>query len=151
MQYIFYAKSADVRVAEAEVVNGGAGVVKVYILAKDFGTDDSIKTAVESALNDENIRPLTDRVAVEFATVVDVKIDATLRVKNLSIVDLEAVKERFKKYAGSFESFLSVAKVYELLSDENVADVILRSPTSSITLNEGEVMRFSFNLEVEAI
>jgi len=151
MQYIFYAKSADVRVKEVEVVNGGAGVVKVYILAKDFESDSSIKEAVERALNDENIRPLTDRVAVEFATVVDVNIDATLKVKNLSIVNLEAVKARFSKYAGSFESFLSVAKVYDLLSDENVVDVILRSPISSITLNEGEVMRFSFNLEVEAI
>lgn len=151
MQYIFYAKSADVRVQEVDVKNGGAGVVKVYLLAKDFSTDSSIKEAVESALNKEEIRPLTDRPVVEFATVVDVNIDATLRVKNLSIVDLEVVKERFKKYAGSFESFLSVAKVYDLLSDENVADVELRSPTNSITLNEGEVMRFDFNLEVEAI
>lgn len=151
MQYIFYAKSADVRVKEVEVVNGGAGVVKVYILAKDFSSDNALLETIESVLNKEEIRPLTDRVIVEFATIRDVNIDATLKVKNLSIVDLEAVKARFAKYAGAFESFLSVPKIYDLLSDENVADVELRSPTSSITLNEGEVMRFSFNLEVEAI
>ena len=151
MQYIFYAKSADVRVKEVEVVNGGAGVVKVYILAKDFSTDSSIKEAVESTLNKEEIRPLTDTPIVEFATIRDITIDATLKVKNLSIVDLEVVKERFTKYAGAFESFLSVPKIYDLLADENVADVELRSPTTSITLNEGEVIRFSFNLEVEAI
>ncbi len=151
MMYIFYAKSADVRVAEVEVVNGGAGVVKVYILAKDFSTDNSIKEAVESALNIEEIRPLTDRVVVEFATIKDVNIDAALKVKNISIVDLEAVEARFTKYAGNFESFLSVPKVYDLLADENVVDVELGSPNTSITLNEGEVMRFSFNLGVEAI
>jgi len=151
MQYIFYAKSADVRVDEVFVANGEAGIVKVYILAKDFSEEASIKEAVEKALNKEEIRPLTDSVIVEFAGVRDVNIDATLKVKNLSIVDLEAVKKRFKKYAGQFESYLSVPKIYDLLSDENVVDVELRSPTSSITLSEGEVMRFNFNLEVEAI
>lgn len=148
--YEYYAKSAGVRVKEVAVNNGGAGVVDVAILGENFETTDEMVENVLDGLNSETVRPLTDKVQVQKAKVVDVKIEATLVVRDLQLVDLEAVKSRFDEFEGKFGTYLSIAKVYDLLSDSNVIDVELNSPLNSVKYEFNEVMRFSFKLEVRS-
>ena len=148
--YEYYTKSADVRVKEVNIVNGGAGVVKVVILGENFITTDEMVENVKEHLNSETVRPLTDKVEVEKAKVVDVKIDATLIAKNVSLVDLERIKSNFKELEGKFEIFLSIPKIYDLLTNSNIVDVKLKEPLSAIKCEFNEVLRFSFNLGVES-
>ena len=145
LMYEFYAKSADVRVKEVNIANGGAGVVRVC-----YHADEDITDIVASYLNEDEIRPLTDKVEVEKAVVKEILIEATLIAKDLSLVDLEAVKERFKDYEEKFNIFLSVPKIYDLLTDENIIDVDLKSPLSSIKTGFNEVLKFDFNLGVSS-
>ncbi|HIP60222.1 MAG TPA: baseplate assembly protein, partial [Campylobacterales bacterium] len=79
--YEYYAKSSDVRVKEVAIHNGGAGVVDVVVLGENFKTTDEMVKNVLNGLNSEEIRPLTDKVQVQKAKIVDVKIEATLVVK----------------------------------------------------------------------
>jgi len=145
LMYEFYAKSADVRVKEVNVANGGAGIVKVC-----YHADEDITNIVLDYLNAEEIRPLTDLVEVEKAVVKEVLIDAKLIAKDLSLVDLEAVKERFRDFEEKFNIFLSVPKIYDLLTDENIIDVELKTPLSYIVTEFNEVLKFSFNLGVSS-
>ena len=148
--YIYYAKSADVRVAEAAVRNGGAGVVEVAVLGEDFATPPDLVAAVEAGLNAEEIRPLTDTVVVRAATVKDASIVATLYAKRIEAVDTEAIKGRFAPFAGKLGETLTIAKIYDLLQDDNIVDVALVSPTQTVACAWDEAMRFRFTLSVEA-
>jgi len=146
LMYEFYAKSADVRVKGVNVANGGAGVVKVCYHANEDITD-----IVKNYLNADEIRPLTDLVEVEKAIVKEVLIEATLIAKDISLVDLKAVKARFKDFEEKFNVFLSVPKIYDLLTDENIVDVDLKSPLKAIKTEFNEVLKFSFNLGVSSV
>jgi len=146
LMYEFYTKSADVRVKEVNVANGGAGVVKVC-----YHADEDITDIVKNYLNADEIRPLTDKVEVEKAIVKEVLIDAVLIAKDISLVDLEAIKARFADFEEKFNVFLSVPKIYDLLTDENIIDVDLKSPLSAVKTEFNEVLKFSFNLGVSSV
>jgi len=146
LMYKFYAKSADVRVKEVNVKNGGAGIVKVC-----YHADEDITDVVINYLNSDKIRPLTDKVEVEKAVIKEILIEATLIAKDISLVDLKAVKARFKDFEEKFNVFLSVPKIYDLLTNENIVDVDLKNPLSAIKTEFNEVLKFSFNLGVSSV
>lgn len=68
VQYETAAKAVTVNVADAKAVNGGAGIVNVYLILHDPSTAASDITKVVAALNDQTVRPLTDTVNVAQAT-----------------------------------------------------------------------------------
>jgi len=150
-QYEFYALTADVRVKAVSVKNGGAGVVVVTVLGKDFNTSDDLIDAVNKALNKEEIRPLTDIANVQKAVIKDVAINATLIAKDINLVDFAATKKGFREFEGKFGVKLTIPKIYDLLTDSNIVDVELNTPTSAIACADNEVIRFSFNLHTRGI
>ena len=150
LMYQYYAKSADVRVSEVAVQNGGAGVVEVAVLGEDFTTTPDLVAAVETTLNDEAVRPLTDTVVVSAAMVREVTIEATLYAHSIEAVDTTAIERRFAPFAGKLGAKLTIPKVYDLLQDNNIVDVALTTPTQSVVCDRNEAMRFSFTLHLEA-
>jgi len=78
--YIYHALGAHPDVLDATVQSPTPGVVVVTVLSRhDDGVPDvAILSAVEAALTAEDVRPLTDSVAVQAATIVNYSIDATL-------------------------------------------------------------------------
>lgn len=78
--YRFHALSAHGDVADASVQSPTPGQVLVTILSNDGdGTaPESLRAAVATALNAEDVRPLTDEVIVQGATIVPYAIEAQL-------------------------------------------------------------------------
>jgi len=78
--YEYHAKSADGRVADASAISPSPASVTVTVLARDGNgsAPTDLLTAVETALNDENVRPVADRVTVQSAQIVNYAIDAEL-------------------------------------------------------------------------
>lgn len=78
--YEYHARSADGRVADASAISPSPAVVAITVLARDGdGTAPAdLLTAVETALNDENVRPIADRVTVQSAAIVPYEIEAEL-------------------------------------------------------------------------
>lgn len=78
--YRFHALSASGEVADASVVTPAPGHILVTILGTSGdGTPSPVAlSAVESALNAEDIRPLTDNVSVQAAGIIPYAIEATL-------------------------------------------------------------------------
>lgn len=78
--YEYHAKSADGRVADASAISPSPAVVTVTILAREGNgvADDDLLALVDAALNDEDVRPVADRVSVQSADIVNYEVEAEL-------------------------------------------------------------------------
>ncbi|PHM73716.1 baseplate assembly protein [Xenorhabdus kozodoii] len=78
--YEYHARSADGRVADASVISPAPAHVTVSILSREGnGTaSDELIALVNRALNDEDVRPVADRLTVQTARIIDYEIDAVL-------------------------------------------------------------------------
>ncbi len=78
--YEYHAKSADGRVADASAISPSPACVTITVLSREGNgvAAADLLAAVDSVLNDEDVRPVADRVTVQSAAIVDYAIDATL-------------------------------------------------------------------------
>lgn len=78
--YIYHALSADGQVKDATVASPAPTEVVVTVLARDGdGTpDQTLLDTVAAALNTKTVRPLTDQVTVQAASILNFALSATL-------------------------------------------------------------------------
>lgn len=78
--YEYLARSADGRVADASAISPSPAVVTVTVLARegDGTAAADLLAVVDKALNDENVRPVADRVNVRSADIVNYAIEAEI-------------------------------------------------------------------------
>ncbi|QDL32722.1 baseplate assembly protein [Serratia liquefaciens] len=78
--YEFFARSASGKVADARATSPAPAEVVIAILSTegDGTASQALLAAVTAAVNDEEVRPLGDRVTVRSADIVDYSIDAEL-------------------------------------------------------------------------
>lgn len=78
--YEYFARAADGRVADVSAFSPAPAHVTISILSreKDGKASAELLKTVERALNDENVRPVADRVTVQSASPVAYQIKATL-------------------------------------------------------------------------
>jgi len=78
--YVFHALSADADVLDASAISPAPGEVTVSVLSRsgDGSAPAQLVATVQSLLDDDEVRPLTDQVTVQGADIVDVAIDAQL-------------------------------------------------------------------------
>lgn len=78
--YKFHALSSSVKVKDCVALNGGAGVVNVYVQSSD---ESDISSEVLSYLSSDEKRPLTDSVKVYMATKKNVVVKAVLELTDM--------------------------------------------------------------------
>ncbi|WP_413742300.1 baseplate assembly protein [Sodalis sp. RH15] len=78
--YEYHARSADGRVADASAISPSPACVTISILSRegDGCASEELLVVVAAALNDEDVRPVADRVTVQSAKIIPYRIDATL-------------------------------------------------------------------------
>lgn len=78
--YEYHARSADGRIADVSATSPAPAEVLISVLSREGhgAASADLLTAVNIALNDENVRPVADRVSVQSANIVDYSVDATL-------------------------------------------------------------------------
>ena len=78
--YEYHAKSADGRIADVSATSPAPAEVVITVLSRegDGTAPADLLTIVANALNDEDVRPVADRVSVQTAAIVDYRVDATL-------------------------------------------------------------------------
>lgn len=81
--YILHARNASALVADAEAESPSPACVTVTVLGLegDGAAATELLATVAAALNDEDVRPLGDRVTVNSAQVLPYRIDAVLHMK----------------------------------------------------------------------
>lgn len=78
--YEYHARSADGRIADVSATSPAPAEVLITVLSREGRGEASaaLLSAVNIALNDENVRPVADRVSVQSANIVEYSADATL-------------------------------------------------------------------------
>jgi phage-related baseplate assembly protein len=99
--YILHARNASALVADAEAQSPSPARVTVTVLSLegDGTADPELLASVAAALNDEDVRPLGDRVTVQSAQVLPYRIDAVLHMKGPGPESDAALAEAERKLA----------------------------------------------------
>lgn len=143
--YIFHGLSADADVKDVQPVSPTPGVVVVYVLSRsgDGTASPELIATVNAALNGERIRPMTDQVTVQSASIVNYAITAELVIfpgPDSSVVR-QASLDAVTNYAETQRRLgydITLSGIYHALHQSGVQNVVLTSPTADIVIGDGE-------------
>lgn len=141
--YIYHALSADGQVSDVSAESPAPCEVVVSVLSREGkGTASSALLAkVTAALNDEDIRPLGDRLKVQSVTIVDYEVEATLYYyPGPESEPIRAAAEKsLQTYIGNQRRIgrdIRRSALYAALHVEGVQRVELVRPAMDIVLNK---------------
>ena len=154
--YVFHALSAHPNVADVSVVSPQPAHVTVTILSRmgQGVADEDTLNAVRNRLNDENIRPIGDRVTVQSAVIYPYQIHAKLHI--FRGPEYEPIKQaaltNLQKYTIERQRLgrdISLSGIYAALHIEGVQRVELVTPSEDIILPHNKASHCtSINLEL---
>ena len=140
--YEYHGRSADGRVADVKAISPSPACVTVSVLSREGnGTASAELIAIVSkALNDEDVRPVADRVTVQSAVIVDYTVDAVLYLfPGPEAAPIKAAAEaKLKSYISAQHRLgrdIRLSAIYAALHAEGVQRVELKSPKADIVLN----------------
>ncbi|OVZ74887.1 baseplate assembly protein [Yersinia kristensenii] len=141
--YEYHARSADGRVADASAISPSPACVTVTVLSRE-GNGTAAQYLLDKvfiALNDENVRPVADRLTVNSATIVEYQIDATLySYPGPEAEPIRAAAEaRLKSYISTQRRLgrdIRKSAIYAALHVEGVQRVELTAPVADVVLNK---------------
>lgn len=143
--YIFHALSADPDVLDASATSPTPGEVIVTVLARegDGAPSPALVSAVAAALSDDAVRPLTDHVTVQAATIVPYAVNATVYTyagPDSALVLAESRKrlERYVEESHRLGRDVPLSGIYSVLHSEGVQRVELVSPLADIVIDRTE-------------
>ncbi|EOI5914275.1 baseplate assembly protein [Enterobacter hormaechei] len=141
--YQFHGRSADGRVADISVISPEPACVTVSVLSRENNgaASDELLAVVRAALNDEDVRPVADRVTVQSAEIVDYTIDAALYLYPgpESEPVLSAAKAKLQTYISAQHRLgrdIRKSAIYAALHVEGVQRVELAAPVADIVLDD---------------
>ena len=143
--YTFHALGADADIKDVQAISPTPGVVTVYVLSRTGnGTaPQTLLDKVDVTLNAETVRPMTDKVGVQAASIVGYQIKAELVLypgPDANVV-LQAAKDAVTTYAESVRRIgydVTLSGIYAALHQPGVQAVNLISPTASLIIADGQ-------------
>ena len=141
--YEYHAKSADGRVADASAISPSPACVTVTVLSRENTGEASadLLAVVEAALNDEDVRPVADRITVQSAQIVDYQIEAELYL--YPGPEAEPIRAAAESKLAAFVSAQSrlgrdirKSALYAALHVEGVQRVELLKPVADVVLDK---------------
>jgi len=141
--YEFHGRSADGRVADISVISPTPANVTISVLSREANgvAPEDLLSKVRIALNDENVRPIADRVLVQSASVVPYEIDAILFLypgPESEPITL-AAEAKLKAYISAQHRLgrdIRLSAIYAALHVEGVQRVELTKPSIDIVLDK---------------
>ncbi|MDX6042889.1 baseplate assembly protein [Scandinavium lactucae] len=141
--YEFHGRSADGRVADISVISPEPACVTISVLSREDNgaASDALLTVVRNALNDEDVRPVADRVTVQSAEIIHYTIDATLFIfPGPESEPIRAAAEaKLKAYISAQHRLgrdIRQSAIYAALHVEGVQRVELVAPAADIVLDK---------------
>lgn len=154
--YEYFARSASGKVADARASSPAPAEVVVAVLSTegDGTASPELLAAVAEAVNDEEVRPLGDRVTVRSAEVVDYEIDATLYLypgpESEPIINAaDASLQKFlKQNDKKISRDVARSAISAALHVQGVQRVVLNAPPDDIRISDIQAARnIGYNLE----
>lgn len=141
--YEFHARSASGLVSDARATSPNPGEVVVGILSTegDGTADAELLALVDAALNDEEVRPLTDQVTVQSATIVPYTIEATLYLypgpeSEPVVAAATAAATAYAQAQRRMGRDIRLSALYAALHVEGVQRVELAAPVADVVIAE---------------
>lgn len=141
--YEFWGRSADGRVADISAVSPTPACVTISVLSRegDGTASDDLLSVVADALNDEEVRPVADRVTVQSAEIVPYQIDATLYIYPGPEAEpvRQASEQQLQAYIAAQNRLgrdIRLSAIYAALHVEGVQRVELAQPVADIVLSD---------------
>ncbi|UYK97170.1 baseplate assembly protein [Pantoea stewartii] len=141
--YEFHARSADGRVADASAISPSPASVTITVLSREGNgvADNDLLAIVDAALNDEDVRPVADRVTVQSAQIVDYRVEATLYLYPGPEAEpiraaSEAKLQAFVNTQARLGRDIRKSALYAALHVEGVQRVELAQPTADVVLDK---------------
>lgn len=148
--YIYHALSADPDVLDVSVVSPDPGEVLITVLSRNSpGTaPPELVATVEAAVSAYDVRPMTDQVTVQSATIVDFTVEAVLEVSpgpDSSVVLTKALSNLavYAERAHRLGIGVSLSGLYAALHVEGVVRVNLATPSADIECDEHQAARLT--------
>ena len=143
--YTYHALSADADVKDAQPISPTPGVVTVYVLSRSANGEAGVDllAAVNAAVNDQAIRPMTDQVSVQSAAITEYTVAATLTVYPGPDAELirstaEAAVTAYVTAQHRIGYDVTLSGLYAALHQAGVQNVELTSPAASLVIGDGE-------------
>ncbi|MCK3658546.1 hypothetical protein A4G18_07430 [Pasteurellaceae bacterium Pebbles2] len=140
--YEYHTLTASPLVKDTTISSPTPGTVLVTLLSnQEKGiADQALIQTVQTALNSETVRPLTDTVQVQSAQIVEYQINATLTLypsvlESVVFANVKSAVEKFVKKQHALGIDITLSGVYAALHQEGVQNVVLTSPTQNIAIN----------------
>jgi len=137
--YIFHALSADGNILDVAADSPTRGEVVVTVLSRsgDGTAGPDLLAAVEAALGAETIRPITDHVVVQSATIVAYEVEATLTFfagpdKSVVLAAAQAALDRRIAAAHRIGAVVTRASLIAALMQPGVQNVDLTVPADDL-------------------
>jgi phage-related baseplate assembly protein len=137
--YLYFAFSTDLTVADASVYSPGPGqvMITIYSSENDGVPSAELLAAVSSALNADDVRPLTDVVQVQAATIHHYSVVAKLTLypgPDAALVQT-AVTTALTNYTAGVKRLgygVTLAGLYGALAQAGVQNATLQAPATDI-------------------
>ncbi len=141
--YIFWTLSASGEVKDASVASPAPGEVVITVLSHQASgvASNTLLNTVNAALNDEDVRPLTDHVTVQAAEVLHYQVEATLTLfdgPDESLV-MAAAHEAIEAYGAEHHRLgrdITISGLYAALHQAGVQNVNLIQPPAHIEVDD---------------
>lgn len=155
--YCFHAYSASSKVKSVKVKSPNPGEVLLTILSTENSgqAEQSLCDEVLAYLNAEDKRPLTDKVSVQSADIINYNVKAKVYIypgPSISIID-EEIKNNLEKYTHKRHKIgevLAYSGIYQALHTEGVQKVELFEPAQDIATSDTQAA-FCTNTEIEIV
>ncbi|WP_324710096.1 baseplate assembly protein [Pseudomonas citronellolis] len=141
--YVAHALGADGRVADVTAISPEPCEVLVSVLSieGDGTASAEVLQAVEATLNDEDVRPVGDRVTVQSAQIIPYSVAAVLYLYPGPEAELvrSAAEQSLQGYIAAQRRLgrdIRLSAVYAALHVEGVQRVELTQPVADVVLNE---------------
>jgi phage-related baseplate assembly protein len=145
LAYVYWAKTASASVSDASATSPNPGEVVVSVLSVDGdGTAPAdMIAAVEALVNSDPVRPLTDAVTVQSATIVNFTLAATIFTftgPDASVVVASAQSQLVAYLANSrlLGRDITISGLHAALTVEGVQRAVLTSPTADVVCDPTE-------------
>lgn len=143
--YVFHGLGAAAEVADISAVSPIPGSVTVYVLSREGNgkASETLLAQVAAALNAEHVRPLTDRVTVQSANIVNYVITAELVMlpgPDSAVVHAAARSaiEAYTREQHALDRDITLSGIYHALHQPGVQRVNLTSPAKNLAIGAGE-------------
>ncbi|ATM78974.1 baseplate assembly protein [Serratia fonticola] len=149
--YEYHALSADGNVADASAISPAPAEVIVSVLSRegDGTASTALLEKVSAALNDEQVRPVADRVTVASALIVDYEIDAVLYVyPGPAVEPIRAdAGRRLQAYISEQRRLgrdIRRSAIYAALHTQGVQRVELVAPLADVVLDKTQAANCTY-------